>query len=340
MTEDDRQERYLREIEQLLQAMEEDGVAGGTVGSGGVVMGEPNWEERTQDQRFAEKAKTHGYPLGLAKSTHWRRDRLVAELQERASKMTPADRAVHHAIHEAVAWALDAERFLGSFNRGGRGGFDVVHVDEVANHVLIWLRERGFRVVPMHPVKPVAEADPDLLLYIDIFSGMILDASTYEIYARINVGDLPFEDAANTGIINATAAAWCRNLTLSELYDGEPPPLSGHVGQYGRYGCVLLETASSDSNTTHDVCCFEYDSKHFGEFLEELVGNGSLAFVESDITDVEVVERISGLHTVSRAQLRTELDSDLDQVERKTDVDAAVEWGRRHAQLIEEHEGS
>jgi hypothetical protein len=63
MTEDDRQERYLREIEQLLQAMEEDGVAGGTVGSGGVVMGEPNWEERTQDQRFAEKAKTHGYPL-------------------------------------------------------------------------------------------------------------------------------------------------------------------------------------------------------------------------------------------------------------------------------------
>jgi hypothetical protein len=340
MPEDGRTERYLREIEQLLQAMDEDGVAGGTVGPNGVVKGEPNWEARTKDQRFAEKVKTHGYPLGLAKSTHWRRDRLVAELHERASTMTLAERAVYHATHEAVAWALDAERFLGSFNRGERGGFPIDAVDEVADHVLIWLRERGYRVVPMHPVKPAPILTPDLILYLDIFSGMILDAPTYDTYSRIIAAELPFEDAPATGIVNTIAAAWCRSLALSTLFEGESSPPSGHVGQYGRYGCVLLETASSDSNTTHDVCCFEYDSKHFGEFLEELVGDSSLALVESEITDVEVVEGISGLHTVSRAQLRRELDTDLDQVERKTDVDAALVWGRRHAQRIAEHDES
>jgi hypothetical protein len=340
MTEDDRQERYLREIEQLLQAMEEDGVAGGTVGPGSVVMGEPNWEERTQDQRFAEKAKTHGYPLGLAKSTHKKRNRLVAEIRDRVERMHPAERAVHHAVHEGVAWALDAERFLGSFNREGRGGFDAGNVDAVADHVLVWLWERGFRVVPMHPVKLPTTPAPDLVLYLDIFSGMILDAPTYDIYVRINAGDLPFEEAADTGVMNASAGAWCRNLTLSTLFDGESAPPSGHVGQYGRYGCVLLETASSGANTTHDVCCFAYDEEHFGDFIEEMIGDSSLALVESEITDVEVVEGISGLHTVSRAQLRRELDTDLDQVERKTDVDAALVWGRRHAQRIAEHDGS
>jgi hypothetical protein len=75
-----RAERYIRQVDELLQAMDEDGVAGGTVGPHGLTVGMPNWAERTKDQRFSQRVRTHGYPLGLAKSTRWTRDRLVADL--------------------------------------------------------------------------------------------------------------------------------------------------------------------------------------------------------------------------------------------------------------------
>lgn len=78
-------------------------------------LGIPNWEERTQHQRFAEWAKTHGYPFGLAKSQHRVRDRLVTELHLRVVTQSEWERVTFAEVHEAVAWALDAERFLGSF---------------------------------------------------------------------------------------------------------------------------------------------------------------------------------------------------------------------------------
>lgn len=159
MSEKDRRPRWEREIEQLLRAMEEEGVAGGTIGQNGVITGQPNWEERTKDQRFAEKVKTHGYPAGLAKSTRWKRDALVAALSERVDQMDPAERAIHDQIHEALAWSLDAERFLGSFNYRERGGFPTETVDQVADHILVWLGERGYRIVQTQLI-PDEDASP------------------------------------------------------------------------------------------------------------------------------------------------------------------------------------
>lgn len=254
--------------------------------------------------------------------------------------MPLAERSVHEASHEAVAWALDAERFLGSFNRGERGGFPVETVDEVADHIIVWLSERGFRVVPTHPVMrveppaPPAPTRPDLVLYVDLMSGMVLDEPTYTLYQRIMDDELQFEDGGDSDVLNALAAEWCRSLALSELLAGESAPPSGKVGQYGRYGCVLRETASSESATLHDVCLFFYDPNEAGKFIEELTGEGSVGFVWSDITDMDVVERISGLHTVSLANLGVELDTDLTQVKRTTDVHAALAWGRGHANRL------
>jgi len=334
MDRDERIGRYQREIEAILEAMEQDGVAGGTVGPHGATVGIPNWAETTQDQRFSQKVRTHGYPLGLAKSTRWRRDRLVANLEERVSAMSPEEEAVHDATHEALAWALDAERFLGSFNRVGGDNFPPTTVDSVASHLLIWLRERGYGVIPIGSEKPQPPEVRHAVLYIDIFSGMILDGPTHDLYRQIDTGRLAQASPTHAGTMNALAAQWCTGLRLSTLDEGESPPPSGKVGQYGRYGCVLIESVSDETTAMHDVCCFSYEPRNFGRFIKELIRSRFVRFVHAEVTNVDVVERISGLHTVSRFDLGAELDSDLTKVACTTDVQAALVWGRQHAREI------
>ena len=95
---DDEELRRRAAVEQLIAAIRQGGVAGARIGPDGtVIAGEPGWEERTKDQRLSEKAKTHGWPPGLAKSMRWRRDRLVAEHRDRA------DLSRDETI-EALAW--------------------------------------------------------------------------------------------------------------------------------------------------------------------------------------------------------------------------------------------
>lgn len=120
-------------VEKLVAAIRQGGVAG-----------YPDWEERTKDQQFSEKMKTHGWPPGLAKSTRWKRERLAQEVRARVQSLSPEK----DDARKALAWALDAERFLGAFNRGAPGRFPAAVVNKVAEHLLVWLRERGFRIVP------------------------------------------------------------------------------------------------------------------------------------------------------------------------------------------------
>jgi hypothetical protein len=115
------------------------------IGPDGLRLGEANWHERAKDQRLSVKVRSHGYPLGLAKSNRMTREHLLADLQERLEQLSPAAYARHRAAHEALAWALDAERFLGSFHAGQ---LNVERVDAVTDHLLVWLAERGFQIVP------------------------------------------------------------------------------------------------------------------------------------------------------------------------------------------------
>ncbi len=74
MEHEDRSKQYRQYAEWLIKAAVEEGVAGCMIGPDGLTLGEPNWEERTKHQRFSERVKTHGYPLGFAKSLHRIRD--------------------------------------------------------------------------------------------------------------------------------------------------------------------------------------------------------------------------------------------------------------------------
>jgi hypothetical protein len=167
---------------------------------------------------------------------------------------------------------------------------------------------------------------------------MVLDKPTYQLYRQIDSGQRPPVSLDHLTDMNEQAAQWCRNLRLSRLYDGEAPPPSGKVGQYGRFGCVLMESASSGSASLQDVCCFSYEPRHFGRFIPEPVSYKFVRFVHSSLSDVDVVERISGLHTVSLTRLGVELDTDLTRVERMTDVATALDWGRHHATSIATHD--
>ena len=339
MSDDEKRSKLERQLEELLRAMDEEGVAGGTIAGGGVTKGAPNWEDRTRHQRFAQKVRTHGYPPGLAKSTRAKRDRLLGELQERLRRTSPAERSIHHAVHEALAWALDAERFLGSFNRSGQSGFRPEHVDEVADHLLVWLAERGCTIVRDTPTPATPDRTPmaDLVLALDAASGMLLDGRTARFYEVLDAEGGEFEepcpddDEEEQIELNTLAATWCQGLQLSE---GSGFPPSGQVGQYGQYGCVLLETAASPTHIVHDVCLFPYDDAELDDFVEELADAAYVEVVASPLNVREVAERINGLHPLSRYAHRSVLDRDLSQITRRTDIEEALAWGREHAERI------
>ncbi len=162
---DDPAERIMRDVEHALQAMNEEGVAGGTIGPDGLRLGMPNWEERTKHQRFSERIKTHGYPLGFVKSQNATREHLVETMGERVEALGEEEREAAEQAREAMAWALDAERTLGSFNWAGEDRFPLGTVDDVADHLLAWLDHRGFRVLPKDDAEgadppPLADRSP------------------------------------------------------------------------------------------------------------------------------------------------------------------------------------
>jgi hypothetical protein len=148
-------------VERAIQYMTEEGGAGAVIGPEGLVLGMPNWEERTRHQRLSEKVKSHGYPLGFGKSQVHLRVSLLEDQRARTDTAGDEDRVRHMAAHEAVAWALDAERFLGSFRDGEGGGFPKQNVDRVADHILAWLGYRGFQVVPKSLAEAVSETEPE-----------------------------------------------------------------------------------------------------------------------------------------------------------------------------------
>ena len=144
---EDQTERIARDMERLLRAMNEEGVAGGMVGPDGLTLGIPNWEERTKHLRPSERVKTHGYPLGFAKGQQALRDGVMERYFGQVSACGGDEAARHQLAHDAVARALDWERFLGSFNHAGEERFPLNTVDLVADHLLAWLHHLGFLVV-------------------------------------------------------------------------------------------------------------------------------------------------------------------------------------------------
>jgi hypothetical protein len=107
----------------------------------------PRWEDPTKGPRPSQRAATHGYPFGFAKSQWLLRDRLLARMQQSANHRGDHERAEAAAAHEAVLRALDWERLLGSFNHAGEDRFPLTTLDTVTHNLLAWLDYQGFQVV-------------------------------------------------------------------------------------------------------------------------------------------------------------------------------------------------
>src|SRR4051812_12978253 len=111
----------------------------------------PTLEDPTTGPRPSQRAATHGYPLGFAKSQWLLRDRLLVRMQQVARHPEEPEHAEEAAAHEAMVRALDWERLLGSFNHAGENRFPVATLDTVAHNLLAWLDYQGFQVVRNGP---------------------------------------------------------------------------------------------------------------------------------------------------------------------------------------------
>ena len=102
-----------------------------------------------ENLRPNQRAATHGYPFGYARSQWLLRDRLRARQQRLSGNRQESESLADAASHEAMARALDWERLLGSFNHAGEDRFPVATIDTVARNVIAWLAYQGYAVVPV-----------------------------------------------------------------------------------------------------------------------------------------------------------------------------------------------
>ncbi len=153
-------ERIMREVENLLRAAREQPAETPAMNVESPVPAVHPWRDESRGQRYADRAAGHGFPPGLAKSARNLRDTLRSYEQVRNQAMPGDDRVDQEAVHEALAWALDAERFLGSLSGPGGEGVRPRHIDDIAANLLVWLRYKGFALTPLQS-RPAEEADAD-----------------------------------------------------------------------------------------------------------------------------------------------------------------------------------
>jgi len=132
-------------------------------------------------ERPSAAIRRHGYPFGYAKNRWNHRDQLSARLGKRLSAASDADKLEWVRIHESVVHALELERILGSFNRGGVDRFPAEQVDRVADNLLLWIDSAGFRCVAkdaassQEPLPEVPFSQPGV--YFDHATGTIVNPS-------------------------------------------------------------------------------------------------------------------------------------------------------------------
>ena len=107
------------------------------------------WSRSREEQRFGERAGSGGNPLAFARSTMNLRDALTAYQAARFQAMDLDERTEHAAILDALAWAIEAERFLGTVSGPQQNRLRMEDVDAAAANLLLWLHYRGYEIRPL-----------------------------------------------------------------------------------------------------------------------------------------------------------------------------------------------
>lgn len=139
-------ERLLRVLKKQRGVAEGDDASTETAGAPRQV---PFFEKRVGDLRYSQQAKIHGNPAGLAKGTRIKRQRRIEEFRHEVGSLGSEDQTAHFDALDALGFALDAERLLGSFNRVGSDPFPTSQVDAVAERLVVWLAEKGYQITPI-----------------------------------------------------------------------------------------------------------------------------------------------------------------------------------------------
>ena len=118
-----------------------------------------NWFELTKLLRFSEKLRCCGNPLGLAKAAPAYRRGLIARFEEQLAGMSQEQRKQREEAIEALATALDAERFCHHLpTLTGDIENRTAQIDEFAERLLMWLENRGSTVITVKPGRSQPES--------------------------------------------------------------------------------------------------------------------------------------------------------------------------------------
>ncbi len=173
----------------------------------------------------------------------------------------------------------------------------------------------------------------------------ILDAPTHRYYSCAEGGNAGECQELAAG--NEVASEWYFTLHLSELLEGEADPPDGHVGQYGRYGCVLSQTFHGVLDAATDIVLFPYERDDLERFLWELRETTGARFREAEVDPLTVNElhllslvdpwaeddEETGEPRVPGQRIHVETDYGLEW-EVSADVYGALAWGRAHAERL------
>ncbi len=168
----------------------------------------------------------------------------------------------------------------------------------------------------------------DLFYCVDGAQAIVLDGSAQEqVWSFVN------ENLDEVVTFNTGAEGWSDGLTLSELGPDEPPPPWGHVGQYGKFGCILNDAREGwQGDRSVWVTLLPYDESPRGllAFLRELEASSGIRFGSSFVSASDC-DRFADHFVFNPEEDEASLEERGDAIPSEEVFEAVPVWGRDHA---------
>lgn len=177
----------------------------------------------------------------------------------------------------------------------------------------------------------------DLFYCLDGEQAIVLDGSAQEqIWSFVN------ENLDEVVTFNTGAEGWSDGLSLSELGPDEPPPPWGHVGQYGKFGCVLNDAREGwqgDRSVWVTLMPYDEGPRALLAFLRELEASSGVRFGSSFVSASDC-NRFADHFVFNPEEDEASLEERGDAIPSDEVFEAVPAWGRDHAARLPAPEGT